>query len=87
MYRTWSCRSLVAKSSKSIESWLEASECTERLEASSLCRCAQRLRPINLPELAGTFFDTDNCQGSVKFRDEAEGWEDSLRAIVGCTVE
>ena len=59
----------------------------ERLEASPLCWCAQKLLPLSLPESVGTFFDTDDCKDSVKLREEAEGWNNTLRAIVGPTDE
>ena len=78
---------MVIKSFESLESQPEASDCKERLEASSLCRCAQRLLPIRLPESVGTFSDTDGWEDSVKLREEAEGWKDLLRAIVGHTDE
>ena len=73
MYQTWSRRCLVTKSSESLESWLKASECKERLEASSLCRWAHKLWPISLPESTGMLFGTYECEDSIKFRDEAEG--------------
>ena len=54
------------------------SESKERLEASALCRCAQRLWPINQSEFAGELFHTEGGEDAVRFRDEVEDWEDSL---------
>ena len=57
---------LITESPESLELWLEVSESNERLEASSLCRCAQRLRPINLPEFAGVISEsTERLEASA----------------------
>ena len=78
MYQIGPCGGLVTESPESLELRLEVSERNEHLEASSLCRCAQRLRPINQPEFAGEFFDTGYDEDAVWFQDEVEGREDLL---------